>query len=238
MLSLLQLTQEFCRRTALPVPSFVVSNPDPQVLQIWGGMNEFLEDMIDRKVYQVNSAETVFTATGVEDEGSIYTLTADPGYQGLLPETMFNRTQNLRILGGLRPDEWQAQKALQSTGPFYEFRLRGDHLLFDPPVPAGNIVAFEYLSASFVRTSGGAPLNLWTNDTDVCVFPDKLPLAFIRWWWKKEKGLDYAEEFRKYEGAVASFSSRESAARSVDMSEAHHQAVPGIFVPEGNWSLP
>lgn len=77
-----------------------------------------------------------------------------------------------------------------------------------------------------------------TADTDAFRFPNRIPLLWLRWWWKKEKRLDYAEEFRAYELAIADLGTRDAAPRTVDMSRRESMAKPGIVIPEGNWDLP
>lgn len=44
-----------------------------------------------------------------------------------------------------------------------------------------------------------------TKDTDTIDCPDPLPLAYIKWKWKSDKGLEYAEDFAHYERLVTSW---------------------------------
>lgn len=235
-MNLRELVQEFCRRTGLPVPPAVVGTSDPRTLQYWGGMNELCEDLIERKLWQKLKRECVFVSVAGEDQGTFAALTGDPHFYAFVDNTIFDRTQNLRILGGLTSNEWQARKALAANGPLYQFRVRGDRLLFNPELPAGHQIAFEYVTQAMVQSQDGSTFRTqFAADDDIFLFPDRIATAWLRWWWKKEKGLDYAEEFRKYEIAVANLGFVENPSAPIDTGATQREPRPGIIVPEGNW---
>jgi hypothetical protein len=233
--SLLQICQEFAARTGIPQPTLVVGNADKGVLQMLGLLNELCEDLLIRKAFQQNSREATFVSTAAEDQGNIYTL-APYGFEGIIPETIFDRTQRLPLTGGLTPQEWQVNKSLQNLGPYYQFRIRNDRLLFQPALPVSHTIAFEYVSSFFVASSGGTPQQYWQADGDTFVFPDSIPLSWLRWAWKKEKGVEYAEDFTKYELLVTTKANRDNAPKRVYLdSELADGMKPGILVPQGNW---
>lgn len=237
--TLVQIVQEFCARSSLPVPTGVQSNEDPGVKQMLGLLQEFLEDMVTNKWWQVNIIETTFVSIAAEDQGYINTI-CPYGYMGILSETFFDRTQMLPVPGGISAREWQARKAFNITGPLYQYRLRGNKLLFSPALPVTHTIAFEYMSSFFIRTvaTPTIPAQYWVNDTDTCVFDDFLPLSYLRWAFKKEKGLDYAEDFMKYQRLVQVQTSRDGNPQVVDMGRRNNELQPGIFVPAGNWMVP
>lgn len=242
-MNLLQIVQQFAGRTGIPVPTFVASNSDPQVLQAMGLLNEFCDDMTTRKAWQVTTLEATFVSTAAEDQGSIHTI-APYGFQRILLETVFDRTQELPLFGGLSASEWQARKAFNITGPQYEFRLRGDHLLFSPALPAAHTIAFEYNSTFYIQnnavsgTDPAAYRQYWSKDTDTCLLNDALPLSYLRWAWKKEKGLEYAEDFAKYERIVATYCASDARPQVALLHGRTLELRPGIWVPAGNWMQP
>lgn len=236
-MNLLQLVQEFCGGRGLPVPSYVVGNPDPGVLQIKAILNEFLLDLQTRKAWQRNTFETVFTSVAGEDQGDILTL-CPFGFEQILWETIFDRTERLPLRGGVSPAEWQARKAFQITGPWYQFRLRQNRLLFSPDLPVDHEIAFEYYGSNFVWTAGDVAITTWTTDTDTCTLGDGLPRLYLGWKWPMKKGFDYAEDFAAYERLLAVKAARDNRPPAVDLAGNTCDFRPGIFVPEGNWNLP
>jgi hypothetical protein len=198
-------------------------------------LNTFLEDAQTRKAWQKNTLEGTFTSSAGEDQGSITSL-APHGYQGLVHRTMFNRTTSLPIPGGLDAAEWQFKKALTFSGPFHQYRLRGDRLLFEPALPAGQAIYFEYYSNYFVR-EGSTPKMYFSKDEDTCTYPDPILLAWINWRWKAEKGFEYAEDFRAYEMLISVYTIRDDSPDVIHLDAEVRDPRPGIIVPPGNWPL-
>lgn len=238
--NLLQILQEFAKRRSLPIPTAAMSNPDAGVAQMVGIMNELLEDMQTRSFFQRNTFETTFISVAGEDQGDILTL-CPYGFEQILWETLFDRTQRLPLIGSVSAAEWQARKAFNVTGPYYNFRLRQNRLLFSPDLPVGHTIAFEYQSSAFVKENNGGGVaykDEWTNDIDTFTLGDSLPLAWLNWRWNQKKGFDYAEEFRQYEALLAVKSARDDRPQAVDISCRTNDLRPGIYIPSGNWMRP
>lgn len=235
-MTILATIQTFCGRTGLPVPQFVVGSQDTQVTQLLALANELVEDLCDRWSWTVLTKEAVFTTVAGEDQGSIDTIAPD-GFQRILQETIFNRSLRLPLFGPLMAAQWQALKALPTTGPFYKYRLRGGRLLFNPPGIAGQTCAFEYASSHAVLSLSGSGKPYFTADTDELLLDERLLQAGLRWRWKAEKGLDYSEEFRRYEELANNAAGRDGTKPRIDMGGGGNDFRPGIWVPSGNWNL-
>lgn len=237
-MNLLQLVQEFCLRTGLPQTTFVVGSFDPQITQLQGLMNELLESLQDRAGWQGVRRSATFLTTGTELQGDMETLA--PGFDRFVNESFFNRSKAVQLRGPVSPIEWQRMKASATSAIFDSYMVQGNKFYLTAPQVAGQTIAFEYFSRYMVTTANGAtPKALFTLDTDICVLPDRLLLAGLRWRWKKEKGLEYAEEFSDYEILVANFQGRDGAKKTLSMDPgACDYAVPGIVVPSGNWAVP
>lgn len=237
-MNLLGIVQEFCRRTALTVPQLVATSNDDQLLQLMGLANEVTEDLVNRREWTLLQREIVFTSVAGEDQGSIQTITNDDGFLHVLNDTIYDRTRRLPVWGPRNAQDWQGLKALPMSGPFYQYRFRGNHLLMLPAMPAGHVMAFEYAAKSPIQDSTTAAYkSLFTKDSDLWLLPDNLLLSGLRWMWKKEKGLPYAEEFRLYEAAVASAGGHDGTKPKLSMSDGSPRIQPGIFVPAGNWNV-
>lgn len=236
-LTLLEIVQRARGRLGQPVPASVAGNTDPSVIQTLGILNEFLDDLALRLYWQSNIREATITALAQEDQGTLSTLFPF-GYEGLIPDTFFNRTNHLRVEGGLTPTEWAARKATNFSGPIPAFRIRGNNLLMNPAPVAGHIYTVEYFSSYFIYNDTDAVFRKYfLKDADYCILDDNLPVAYIKWAWKKEKGLDYAEDFRKYEMMVQSKGLRDKRSPAISMNGCSNDFAPGIVVSPGSWPL-
>lgn len=237
-MAMLQVIQYFCRRTGLPVPTTVMGTTDTQVLQVLGLLEEEGNDLAVRGSWQGITFEASHTTLALEDQGAIATI-ASNGFRYIKNDTLWDRTSRLPVCGPLDGQEWQAMKALVSTGPRYRFRIRGGKLLVNPAPPASDAWYFEYVSQNWIL---GADLTSYrqyfTLDTDTLLLPETLVLMGLRWRWKKEKGFDYAEDMRTYEMQVKDALGRDGGKTTIQMDDCDRGPRPGIFVPSGSWSIP
>lgn len=234
-MSLLTMVQYFARRTNLAVPTTVTGSTDDQVNQIKALLEEEGNDLAKRGDWQEITFEALHTTVATESQGAI-TAIATNGFNYIKHDTFWDRTENLPVLiyDGV---DWQAEKGFAVTGPRYHVRLRGNELLANPVPVAGNTWAFEYVSKNWiVQEDGTTYLQYFAADTDTALLPEDILLMGLRWRWKKEKGFDYAEDFRTYEMMLRDALSRNGLRRTLNMSKTP-MPMRGIIVNQGNWDL-
>lgn len=236
--TLIQIINEFLSRTGLPSTNSAIGSPDQQVTQIVSLANEICEDLTERNTWEQLQQETVFTTITGTDQGSITSI-APNGFLYILNQTIFDRTLRLPVYGPLSPEQWQQYQAIPLTGPLYQFRIRGGRLLYNPPAAVGHVCAFEYASDACNLNPNTGLFNKWfTSDQDQFLLDTRLLMAGLRWKWKAEKGLGYAEDFATYEGLVANAKGRDGSKPTLSMDSSVHNIRPGIMVPSGSWNLP
>jgi len=235
-MSVLSLVQDHCRIHALNIPSIVVSSLDATVQQLFGILNELLDEMVNESKFNVTTEEAIFTSIADEDQGAIQTL-APNGYQFAYFETFFDRTLRRPLYGPLDETEWQQIKALPNPGPFYKFRIRGDHLLINPaPTTPFSTIAFEYASSWAVTDSAGVAKAAVTADTDLFRFPERILRKGLAFYWKRIKGLPYQADETQYYNLLNNYIARDKVKARINVAEGTPATIkPGVFVPSGNW---
>lgn len=236
-MSILSVVQKHCRRTGIPIPSALFGTQDKQALQILELAQEVVEDLCDRWTWSALTKETTFTTVLGPDQGAV-TDYATEGYMQILQETMYNRTLRLPLFGPISEQEWQIMQALVTTGPFYKYKITDGKIWFNPAGVAGQLCAFSYKSSwacfNQAQTVYGPE---FLADTDGFVLGDTLLLAGLRWKWKAEKGLDYAEELQRYEVMANNMSGADGTKKVLNMGSPDQQLRPGIWVASGNWAV-
>ena len=89
----------------------------------------------------------------------------------------------------------------------------------------------------FLGADGTTYKQYFTLDTDTTLLPEDLVIQGLRWRWKKEKGLDYAEDFRTYEMQVKDAIGRDGGKPTLHL-DGSESGKPGVFVPAGSWLQP
>lgn len=235
MKTLLQIVQEHADRQGLPRPQMVIGSTNAYARQAKGLLNEWLEDMSTYKAWEKAIRRTEWLMVNSEDQGSLDTL-APAAYDGIIPETTYLSGYGWPIRSASQ-EEWAALKSSVVTGLPYLYYLQGGRFLTNVPYTAGAKFSFQYYSKAYVylAAQNGEPERYkteFTNDNDVPLLDDRLALAYLRWAWRREKGFDYAEEFRKYQMLLTTISARSDSPQPMSMDPCENRAIkPGIFVP-------
>lgn len=238
-MTLLEVVTAFCQRTGIGAPATVMGSTDDQVIQVRALLEEACDDLASRGAWDDLINEATWTTTATENQGNITTL-ASNGYKYLLPETLWDRTERLPLLGPLDSQDWQALKAIVITGPRYSFRLRQGTFLVTPAPPVGHTWAFEYVSENWVLQADATTYrSTFAADSDTIRLPRIVVLAALRWRWKKEKGMSYSEDFDSAERLIADALGRDGGKPVLYLDNTGNMGIgPGIFVPSGTWLQP
>lgn len=236
-MSLLSIVTQVCRRIgSITAPASVSSSTDPQIIQLMALANEEGQEMSARYPWQAIRQEATFTTVATESQGSILSL-AGTDFRYILNDIMWNRSLLRPVFGPLNPQGWQALKARNVTGPFTQFIMRGNSVLFIPVPVAGNTIAFEWISKNWVTLNAGGTASAWANDSDTGLIDEEVMTQGLLWRWRAAKGLDYAEDFAKYERMVNDQMARDGGKPRLNLGGALNNFPAGVLVPIGSWSV-
>jgi hypothetical protein len=199
--------------------------------------NEAGQELAARYGWQELTKEATFTTVAVESQGVLSALTG-PDFAFVLNETMWDRTTRRPVYGPKYPAEWQQLKAQLMQGPWWQYRIRGNQVLFIPPPPVGDAIFFEWVSKYWVGVTAAPAVGAQTGyliDTDVSLLDERLIRLETLWRYKQAKRLEYAEDFDKAEAAIADAMGRNAAKPRLNLAGAQNDLYPGVLVPSGNW---
>lgn len=228
----LSIIQNAARRLVISVPSAVFSSVDDEVIQMRELMNQEGKELA-RKPWTDLLREQTFTTVAQAVQTSA--VPSDFGFY--VNDTMFDRTENRKLVGPLNSFEWQREKAGPVfTSVYHAFRFRGGDLLVTPDPTAGNTVAYEYVTSQWAETSGGSGLSSMTADTDVARINEELITLGVMWRFKQAKGLDYAEEFRTYQMELDKYFGQDGGSPVLTMgSNLLQKRFYPANIKEGSW---
>jgi len=226
--TVIQIVQEHCRRAGLPTPADAFA--DRGNAQIVGLLEEGCEQLTGRGVWQEMTRTNTWSTTATQLQVDLGALKDSQGLEWIRFDTLWDTTDRLPLLT-LSDTEWRAIQTLQFAGPRYQINIRNNGLYSYPAPPAGHVWVFDYATKYFALTNGSSltPSDTLTTNNDTIVFPRKVLLADLRWRWKKEQGLDYAEDYDKAERVIADAMARNVPKRVLDSSGCEKDAVPRIF---------
>ena len=234
--TLLQMVQEATNLLVIPTPNTVTGSSDPQILQLWKIANEEGRKHSARYPWQALTNEATFTTVATESQGAITTL-AGAGYRSIVNDTIWNRSLKRPVFGPLSNSNWQQLKAQVFTGPWNQYRIRGNNVIFTPVPPAGQTCAFEWISKNWAFSNSGTPQSSLLADDDQIYLDDEVFFQGLIWRWHKRKGFDYAEDFADYEKLIADAMAKDGGKPILTLNGSADDYPPGIMVPIGSWNL-
>jgi hypothetical protein len=233
-MSLLTSLTQVCRRIGITAPASVSGSSDPQIVQLMAIANEEGQDLSARYPWQALRQESTFTTVATESQGAITTL-AGTDFRYILNDIMWDRTNLRPVYGPQNPQGWQTLKAMSVTGPFTQFIMRGGLVRFIPIPSAGFTIAFEWISKNWVTVALGGTSSTWTADADTGLLDEEIMTQGVIWRWKAAKGLEYAEDYNKYERLVNDQMGRDGGKTTLNLGGSPEGYSPVVVVPAGNW---
>lgn len=233
-MTLLTIVQDAADLIGIPRPNAVASATDTQTRRLLALANIGGRAMARRYRWQAFTDVANFTTANQEEQGSLSTLA--PNFLYIVNQTMWNRdTQD--YIPAIDAVDWQEQKATVSTGPYYNYRIRDDKILFYPVPAAGDDIYFEYASTNWCEDSGGTGQAKFEADTDVSRLDENLHVMDVRWRFKAAIGLDYAEDFREFETQLAQSMAHDGGKRILHLDEGESRDMPSARAPDGSWNI-
>lgn len=234
-MTLLSITQSVALRVMKQSISSAATNADSKVLQMVELINEAGQELAARHTWQLLNNEATFASVATESQGLLTTL-AGADFSFIVNETFWNRTQRRPVFGPKSEAEWQQLKAQFTQGPWTQYRIRANQLLFFPIPPAGNNIYFEWMSKNWATDATGVTGKASMNvDTDISKLNERLLVLDGIWRWKMAQKLDFEDDFTKAQVAINDAIGREGSRPILNLTGAIADIAPGVIVPAGNW---
>lgn len=161
------------------------------------------------------------------------------GFDRMISDTNWDRTNHWRNLGTKTSQEWQwLQGGIISVGPRERYRIYNDKLRIFQALTSVYNFAFEYVGSYWVVAAGGTEgtKSAYTADSDTCVFTDDLMLAGLKYYFLKAKKLDYAIELGEFMRTLSYTKAQDVPVAAQSLAPAGMNALVGPWsIQDGNW---
>jgi len=236
----LSIVQAVCAAQALPIPQALFSATDAQTIEMRSLLNRELAilkkwpDTYWRKLMR----DHTFTTTATEVQPST-SQPADLEY--IIPSTSWDRTMSRPVLGPMDPQTWQAWKARPIlTSVLYGYMLQGNDFYTAPTPPAGDTLAYTYISQYAVYAAGDTvPTKpYFTADTDTSIFDEVIVELGVTWRFLSQKKLECDQEKATWASLVQTAASRSKGLPVLSAAGPAWSALAGPYTPQFNFPGP
>lgn len=183
--------------------------------------------------WQAICKQTTFVTVATETQAGA--VPAD--WDKFIPDTFFNRSQMLPVLGPITPQEYQAIVALPAVMSYYLlYRQREGAFLITPAPTAGETIAYEYRSNQWCESAGGTPQTAFEGDTDVALLDEQVITLGLIWRFKAAKGVGYDEDHQTYTRELDKAKARDGGTGTLNIAGLGSVLRPGYpNYPLGNF---
>lgn len=161
------------------------------------------------------------------------------GYDRMISDTQWDRTDHWRNMGTKSSQEWQyLQGGVISVGPRERYRIYNQKLRIFQALTTVYSFSFEYVSNLWVMATGATvgSKSEYTADSDLSVFPDDLMTAGLKYYFLKAKRLDYGIELGEFTRALSYCKAQDVPVPSVSLAPTGmHELVGPWSIQDGNW---
>ena len=161
------------------------------------------------------------------------------GYDRMISDTNWDRTDHWRNLGTKSSQDWQfLQGGIISIGPRERYRIYNNKFRIFQALTTVYNFSFEYVSNYWVCATGSdqGSKSAYTADTDTSIFPDDLMLAGLKFYFLKAKKLDYAIELGEFMRALSYCKAQDQPVSAMSLAPVGMNQLVGPWsVQDGNW---
>lgn len=233
-MSLLTLIQRSCALLSIPVPTFAVGSTDQQVRQLIAIANEEGDNLAGSYDWQILREQATFTTVATANQPAAVPVDWDR----FIANSFFNRTTQRYVWGPLTPQQWQSIQAQPQLNRVYlGFIQRHGEFLITPTPPAGQTIAYEYITRNWCKSAANVPQSEYLADTDEAYLDERLMALGVRWRFLKSKGLEYSEDFRTYESEKTQKQARDGGNSAISTTGTDY-FLYGDNIPAGSFPGP
>ena len=202
--TILELVNESQDELVLPRITTVVSNTSPDGRLFLQLVKRSAQDLIRKPENGWTILQRLHTFNSASGTAE-YALPSD--FDGLIINTIWNRTQITPLTGPLGAATWQEIKSGLIASGLYFQRYRivrslttiARKFTIDPTPSAIEALAFEYRSnAPFANTGLTTVADAPAADTDVCLLDRNLMVLNIKWRFRRARGEDFTSELAEF----------------------------------------
>ena len=161
------------------------------------------------------------------------------GYDRMISDTNWDRTDHWRNLGTKSSQDWQfLQGGIISIGPRERYRIYNNKFRIFQALTTVYNFSLEYVSNWWVCATGSdqGSKSAFTADTDTCVFPDDLMLAGLKFYFLKAKKLDYSIELGEFMRSLSYCKAQDVPVSAMSLAPVGMNQLVGPWsVQDGNW---
>lgn len=213
--TLIQIAQSLASELGIPVPQTVVASADVGTQKMLAFIRATGEDLTNEMDWQMLQTRSTFTTIQGQET---YSFPTD--IKRFISGSFFDQNNRWPMQGPLTATEWEQLKVSNlNTTPFERYRVFGGSIhLYPLPGATTFTFVFEYVSNSYIKTSGGVPANDFTQDSDISLFDHRLMIYGAKLKWLAAINMDTTNALVDYNRALEFMKGQDTPGRTLSLT--------------------
>ena len=154
-----------------------------------------------------------------------------------IDRTHYDKSKRWEMLGPTDAQQWQFLKSSYiSTGPRIRYRILGGYFQVWPAMNTDEYLGFEYMSNQWATSASGTPQSSFLNDSDTCIFPDRLMVTALKKKYFEIKGFDATAFTRDYLQQLSFAKANDSGSATLSFAPVPGSILIGFEnIPDANY---
>lgn len=204
----LEIAREAALKLSLKQPSVLFSSTGRTEVELREALCEAADKMLFAHDWQVLKA--INTHTG---DGSTTEFAPPSDFLRMPKDAQIHTSRLIGPLQQFTPEQWLYSEVNNLQVTHGAWTLYGGNFVYKPAPTDGETLKFFYVSKSAYQDSNSAVKAKFDADDDTFRLDDRVLELLLVWIWRKQKGLDYAEDLQDAEIALARAIERDKGAR-------------------------
>lgn len=232
-MSLLTIANNVVKECGFPKFSSVYANTNDEMAQrIVAFANRAGKALHRRHTWQALIREDTFILPA-----SITFATLPDDFGRMIPNSMFDRTNNRKIDVPTTTTEWQRLQANNAGGHKTYARIQEGEFKFYN-VTGQRTIYYEYICSNWINSADENGLDAFAADGNTSLISEDLITLECIWRLKKVKGLpDWEDDRNDAEKEIRKVIGQEQTAKTLYLDGSDIEPFPDVMVPDRNYAL-
>lgn len=206
----LQIVQSAAPKLGIAVPSALFAATARTEIELRAVLNDVAERIA--RAHDWNTLKTLETNTG---DGSTVGFSLPSDYLRMPKDGQIWSSRWENPLTLVSSDDWLMLDVRSYDLTTGSWIILGGEIKFNPALASSETAKWYYISGNYATSSGGTNKSAFDDDDDTFRLDDRVLETALIWQYRKNKGLDYAEEMADAEMALAQAISEDRGARII-----------------------
>lgn len=229
-MSLLTTCQNAAEAVGIEYPTAVAGATDDQGRRLKRLAINVARELARRHNWAALLKEGTVSGSGAEN----YALPSD--YARGVPGSEWDRTQHTKLRGDVSSAVWQTFNSgfvgSSSISRMFKFRASfgSKQIFFEPVLPSGTTIYFDYISKNIFDDGMGAQTDDWSNDGYTCLIDEHLIELGLVYQLKRSIGENHNSEYADFERAFNALAGQDAPGETLYLGS--EQMILAAVTPE------